>query len=60
MTGFLKFTLSVFLAVTIGIGSAYATLWFMARAGNSDPHSANPYARAAFAARDILPAERQP
>tara|TARA_R110002124_G_scaffold105885_2_gene257125 strand:- start:1075 stop:1257 length:183 start_codon:yes stop_codon:yes gene_type:complete len=60
MTTFLKFTLSVFLAVTIGIGSAYGALWFTAKAGKSDPHSDNPYARAAFAARDLLPSERQP
>tara|TARA_R110000868_G_scaffold387862_1_gene656565 strand:- start:6420 stop:6602 length:183 start_codon:yes stop_codon:yes gene_type:complete len=60
MTTFLKFTLSAFLAVTIGVGSAYASLWFMAKAGNNDPLSDNPYARAAFAARDLLPSEHRP
>lgn len=60
MTTFLKFSVSVFLAVFIGIGSAYGALWFMASGEKSDPQSDNPYARAAFAARDVLPSERKP
>ena len=58
MKFFLKLTASVFLAVTIGLGSAYVALYSEAKSGNPDPASRNPYERAAYALRDILPGGR--
>jgi hypothetical protein len=55
MKFFLKLTLSIFLSLSIGIGSAYAALWITAKSGAASRTSDNPYARAAFAARDLLP-----
>ncbi|MES1990253.1 MAG: hypothetical protein V4441_04785 [Pseudomonadota bacterium] len=55
---FLKLTASVFLAVFIGLGSAYVTLYSTAKSGHSDPASSNPYERAAYALRDVLPGGR--
>jgi hypothetical protein len=55
LTRFLKFTLSFAIAVVIGLGSAYSVLWIEAKSGTVDLTSPNPYARAAYAARDILP-----
>jgi hypothetical protein len=57
---FLKFTLAFAIALALGLGSAYGALWFEAKSGGAGLTSENPYARAAFAVRDILPKEPQP
>lgn len=58
MKAFLKFTASFALAVTIGLGSAYIVLRNESFSGNASLTSTNPYARAAYAARDLLPGPR--
>ena len=58
MTFFLKLTASVFLSVAIGLGSAYVVLYSTARSGKADAASSNPYERAAYAVRDVLPGGR--
>jgi len=58
MKFFLKLTASIFLAVIIGLGSAYMALYSTAKSGNPDPASRNPYERAAYALRDVLPGGR--
>lgn len=57
---FLKFTAAFFIALVLGLGSAYAALWYEAKSGGSNVVSENPYARAAFAARDLLPTGPRP
>jgi hypothetical protein len=57
---FLKFTLAFAVALILGLGSAYAALWFEARNGGASLTAENPYARAAYAARDLLPKGPQP
>ncbi|MDO8289736.1 MAG: hypothetical protein Q7T44_11005 [Parvibaculum sp.] len=55
MAFFLKLTASVFLSVVLGLGSAYVALY---STGKADAASSNPYERAAYAVRDLLPGGR--
>lgn len=55
MKTFLKFVAALTIAVTLGIGSSIAALWHEAKSGDANLNSENPYARAAYAARDLLP-----
>lgn len=57
MKFFLKLTLSIVLALTLGTGSAYFALRYTAQSGTMSATSDNPYERAAFALRDFLPGE---
>lgn len=58
MKAFLKFTASFAIAISIGLGSAYMVLRHEAASGKASLTSANPYSRAAYAARDLLPGAR--
>lgn len=58
MTLFLKLTVAIFLSIALGLGSAYAALYSTARSGKADAASSNPYERAAYAVRDLLPGAR--
>ncbi|MDR3497760.1 MAG: hypothetical protein P4L72_00885 [Parvibaculum sp.] len=60
MAVFLKFTAAATIAVALGLGSAYSILRAEAQRGAASATSENPYARAAYAARDFLPDARQP
>ncbi len=59
MAFFLKFTAASTIAVVLGLGSAYMALRVEAVRGAATAAGANPYERAAYAARDVLPV-RQP
>ena len=60
MKTFLKFVAALTIAVTLGIGSSIAALWHEAQLGDASINSENPYARAAYAARDLLPSPSTP
>lgn len=55
MKTFLKFVAALTIAITLGVGSSIAALWHEAQTGDANLNSENPYARAAYAARDLLP-----
>jgi len=57
---FLKFVVAFTIAVAIGVGSSIAALWHEAASGDASVSSENPYARAAYAARDLLPSPPDP
>ncbi|HEX7775642.1 MAG TPA: hypothetical protein VF449_03860 [Parvibaculum sp.] len=60
MKVFLKFTAAATIATALGLGSVYAVLRAEALSGAATVASDNPYARAAYAARDFLPDARKP
>jgi hypothetical protein len=60
LKSFLKFTAAFAIALVLGLGSSYAALWLEARSGGASLSGENPYARAAYAARDLLPKGPQP
>lgn len=60
LESFLKFTAAFAIALILGLGSVYAALWFEAKSGGAGVASENPYARAAFSARDLLPEGPRP
>lgn len=60
MKAFLKFTAALTIAITLGVGSSIAALWHEAQSGDANVNSENPYARAAYAARDLLPSPSAP
>jgi hypothetical protein len=55
LKSFLKFVVAFATALCLGLGSSYSVLWATAESGAANLTSSNPYARAAYAARDLLP-----
>ena len=60
MKTFLKLSAALSIAILIGVGSSVAALWHEAKSGEASRNSPNPYARAAYAARDLLPSPLTP
>lgn len=50
-----KLSVVASLAVILGMGSAAGALWFVTERGAAAATSENPYARAAYRVRDLLP-----
>jgi hypothetical protein len=60
LESFLKFTAAFAVALVLGLGTSYAALWLEAKSGGASLTGKNPYARAAYAARDLLPKGPRP
>ncbi len=50
-----RLSVAASLAVILGVGSAAGTLWLVTERGAASAESADPYARAAYEARHLLP-----